>query len=358
MSLHEAHLKSAEMKEKISKGEDPRLKIQAGKKSEREAETVKGLVEEYLNKHAKVKKRSWEEDQRMLEKDVLPAWGNRKAKDITRRDIIALLDQIVDRGAPIAANRTLGVIRRMFSFGVSRGLLQASPCIEIEPPGKEKSRDRALKEDEIKIFWFGLDNAKMDPKTKLALKLILTTMQRKGEVVNAEWSEFDLKKNWWTIPADKSKNKLAHQVYLSSLALGLIDDIRKLSGDSKWLFPSPLSNDKPITTRSISSALLNNQTEPRGNAPIDKKRQDSFGLESFTPHDLRRTGASLLAGSGVPRLTIGKVLNHADSGVTAVYDRHSYDKEKQVAMESWGRKLETIITGNIEQAKVIPMLKK
>jgi len=338
-TLSEARIKVAKARDQLVKGIDPgleKLEVNAANKG---APTVANLVDEYLEKWAKPRKRSWREDERILKKDVVSHWGRKKAKDIKRRDVILLLDKIVERGAPIAANRTLGIIRRMFGFAVSRDILPTSPCVEIEAPGKENQRDRILSEDEVKIFWVGLDDCSMDEKTRLALKLLLILGQRKGEFANAEWSEFDLKKNWWTIPKEKSKNSLPHRVFLPSMALEVLGELKGLS-DSRWLFPSP-RDDKPITTRSISHALKNNQ--------------EVFGIPRFTPHDLRRSMASFMASVGVPRLTISKTLNHVESGITAVYDRYGYDREKCQAMKTWSRKLESILTG--EKAKIISLQK-
>ncbi|MFQ5674053.1 MAG: tyrosine-type recombinase/integrase [Nitrospinales bacterium] len=340
ITLATARRMAAQGREKIIKGIDPGAKAVTQKKADREAYTVKDLAEEYLEKWARPRKRSAREDERILYKDVVPAWGERKAKDITRRDVILLLDKIVERGAPIAANRTLGIIRRMFGFAVSRGVLPTSPCVEIEPPGKENQRDRVLTGDEVKVFWEGLADCRMDQKTRLALKLLLILGQRKGEVTSAEWNEFDLEKNWWTIPKEKTKNSLPHRVFLSSMALEVLGELRELS-DSRWLFPSP-RGDKPITTRSISHALKNNR--------------EIFGIPQFTPHDLRRSMASFMASAGVPRLTISKILNHVESGITAVYDRYGYDREKRQALETWGRKLKSILTG--EKGNVIPLQAK
>jgi integrase len=144
---------------------------------------------------------------------------------------------IIKRGSPIAANRTLACIRRMFNFGMERDLISSSPCATVKPPAKEVRRERYLSADEIKIFWHGLEHANMSELTKLALKLQLVTAQRKGEIVSAEWSEIDLINAMWTIPSTKAKNGIAHRVPLTELALNLLTEIKKLSGDSPWLFP-------------------------------------------------------------------------------------------------------------------------
>ncbi len=341
VGLASARSKAVHAKEKLLKGIDPGQELIKEKKADRDAFTVKDLVEEYLEKWAKPRKRSWKEDQRILHKDIVSRWGRRKAKNIQRRDIVILLDELVDRGAPIQANRTLAVTRKMFNFAVGRSILEASPCVSIDAPSKENRRDRALSEDEILKFWDRLDHAKMAEGTKLALRLQLVTAQRKGEIAGAEWTDFDLSRGWWTIPAEKAKNNVLHRVPLSPLALNLLQEIKEHSGESRWLFPGA-RGDGHITEPAIDHALRNNF--------------DVFEMDHFVPHDLRRTAASQMTGSGVSRLTVSKILNHVDGGVTAVYDRHTYDAEKRQALGTWARKLESILTG--QKAKIVNLKRK
>lgn len=328
MTLAEARRKHAEARSMIEKGFNPVKVDQVAKREESESPTIVHLSDEYIEKWAKPRKRSWDEDQRILFKDVIPAWGDMKAKNVTRRDVITLLDRIVERGSPISANRTLAVIRRMFNFGVERSMLEITPCMGVRAPSQENQRDRMLTETEIKAFWNGLPQSKMDPGTKLAFKLILITGQRAGEVVNAQWSEIDQAGGWWSIPAEKAKNKLQHRIPLSRFAMDELTKIKELSGESSWLFPSP-RGDNPIDETSLGHAM--------------RKNLLLFGIENFTPHDLRRTAASHMTGMGIPRLVVSKILNHVESGITAVYDRHSYDNEKKTALDAWGEKLESIV---------------
>jgi integrase len=336
LGLADARLKFAEARKLLSGGIDPGAREVQKRKAERVAETVTELAEAYLEKWARPRKRSAAEDERQLRKDVIPAWGKRKAKDITRRDVIALLDAIVDRGSPIAANRALAVIRRMFGWAVSRDIIPASPCVAVKAPAKERRRDRVLNADEIAILWRALGNPElaMSPAIRLALKLQLVTAQRKGrEVIAAEWSEFDLKEGVWTIPAEKTKNGMPHRVPLSPLALAILDEIATITGrDGRWLFPSPRPG-RSITDLAVNHAMRNN----RG----------MLGVSDATPHDLRRTAASHMTSIGISRLVVSKILNHAETGVTAVYDRHSYDAEKRVALEAWGERLEKITGANV-----------
>jgi integrase len=211
----------------------------------------------------------------------------------------------------------------------------------VRAPAQEGRRDRVLSAEEIAAFWHALDIAKMAEGTKLVLKLQLVTAQRKGEIVSAAWEEIDLAEGWWTIPAEKAKNRIPHRVPLSPLALDLLQATQALSGDSPWLFPSPRGN-KPITPEAVDHALRRPGLEALG--------------FTFVPHDLRRTAASHMTSMGIPRLVVSKILNHVERGVTAVYDRHSYDQEKRQALETWAHKLKNILEG--AGGKVIPMVRR
>ncbi len=349
VSLASARVKHAKAKELREKGTDPGALQVERKRAERTSETVADLIDEYLEKWARPRKRSAHEDERILRKDVLPVWGKLKAKEIRRRDVITLLDEIVERGAPIQANRTLAVIRKMFNFAIKRDIVDATPVAMVDAPSKENQRDRVLSADEIRTLWKGLENAPMSEGTKLVLKLQLATAQRKGEIVGAALSEFDLEESVWTIPAERSKNGQAHRVPLSPLALALIQEARDLTGDSPWLFPSPGGNGA-ITPHSINRALY------RVLRPAPPKRpKPAIEIEDMTPHDLRRTAASGITSLGISRLTVSKILNHVENSVTAVYDRHGYDAEKRHALDAWGRRLMEIVSGEPAAGNVVPL---
>ena len=332
LKLVAARLKVAQAKDRLSQEIDPGQELIESKESLRGAHSVKALIDEYIEKWAKPRKRSWKEDERILRKDVQPVWGKKKAQTIKRRDIVLLLDEIVDRGAPIQANRTLAVIRKMFNFALSRGILELSPCVQIPAPSKENQRDRVLSDEEIRSIWLSLDDAGMIKKIQLALKLQIITGQRKGEIIGAEWSDLNLKDGWWIIPKEKAKNNLPHRVPLSSLALKILKEAKELSKGSPFLFPSPTKENSHVTEPAIDRAIRNNR--------------ELFDVDHFVPHDLRRTVASQITAMGIPRLTVSKILNHVESGITAVYDRHSYDKEKRVALEKWSKRLEKIVTSS------------
>jgi integrase len=339
MTLADGRLRLAEARKILERGEDPGAKNVAARRAEKQAESVAKLAERYLELWARPRKRSAAEDERILRSDILPAWGRRKARTITRRDVVALLDSIVERGSPIAANRTLALIRRMFNWAVERDMIETSPCVGVRAPSAERQRDRVLTGDEIRTFWRAMNGRedaredstgneprriRMSDGIRHALKFQLVTAQRKGEIVGAEWDEFDLSDRVWTIPADKAKNGFAHRIPLSPLAMELLEKIKAAAGDSRWLFPSR-RGDKSITPLAVNHALRNNRA--------------ALGIEDITPHDLRRTAASGMTSIGFSRLVVSKILNHAESGVTAVYDRHSYDTEKRQALDAWAEKL-------------------
>lgn len=324
---------------------------------ELEDPTVRELAEDYLERWAK-QKRSYEGDRRLLlgakkrkVSSVVELWGDRKAAQIKRRDVLALLDSVVDRGSPIMANRTLACVRRMFNWAIERDILETSPCLRVKAPAKESSRQRVLSAGEIKTLWEVLESGKskddepltMTQPIRLALQLVLVTAQRVGEVAGASWEEFDLKRNWWTIPGERTKNGLVHRVPLSDMAVDLLTSIQKVT-KGPYLFPSPRgtkSNEfRPILASAVSHAA--------------GKDRDKFGLAHWTPHDLRRSAASHMTSVGVSRLVVSKLLNHVESGITAVYDRHSYDTEKKKALDQWARRLRAILQGKTDQ-KVVSM---
>ncbi len=355
VSLASAHVKHAMAKETLEKGTDPGALHVEKRRAERQAETVNDLAEEYLEKWARPRKRSAHEDERILRKDVLPVWGKRKAKDIRRRDVILLLDGIVERGAPIQANRTLGIVRRMFNFAVARDLLDFTPVSMVRAPAKENQRDRVLSADEIRTLWNGLDAAGMTPAIKLTLKLQLVTAQRKGEIVGATRSEFDLDDKTWEIPAERSKNGIAHKVPLSQPAIALIKEARGLAGDSTWLFPSPRGDDH-IDPKAVNHALRRACMPPEKRPKSARYSQGpALGVEGVVPHDLRRTAASNMTALGINRLVVSKILNHVESSITAIYDRYAYDAEKRHALETWASHLEGILSGNPKADNVVQL---
>jgi integrase len=391
LSLADAHEMHAQARRELEKGLDPieegKKRDSAAAKSRREhaeAGTVAELVEQFV--HRRLCAERWDGDTHQWMRDprnktkprkrpaaaaamlgyrlpgqppskrkntvptLLSKHGKEKARELSKRQLVALLDEIVDRGKPVAANRTYALLRQLFEFGAAKDLIPASPMAGIElPGGEESSRKRKLTPDEIRAVWTKLDTAKMAEPTRLALKLLLVTAQRRAEVTCGEWSHFDLADKRWSIPVELQKTEGAtreptepHVVPLSALAIELLEKLQALSGGKRWLLPSQYNKkraDAPYSERVLSRAVRDNEKH--------------FGIPHWSPHDLRRTAASAMTMLGIPRLHVEKVLNHATSDIAEVYDRHDYLAEKRVALERWAAHLEDIIEGN--EPKVGPL---
>jgi integrase len=167
---------------------------------------------------------------------------------------------------------------------------------------------------------------------KAAIRLILITGQRPGEILGMEWSEIDFESATWEIPSAKAKNAETHQVPLSLMALKIA---MSLPRHGKFAFPSrtgaSIDESRPMKTHALSSAV--------------RRNRELLGLEQFCPHDLRRTAATFMSSLGVERFIISRILNHTERSITSVYDRYGFDKEKRRALVMWAGKLEEILVG-------------
>jgi integrase len=304
------------------------------------AMTFQQVVDEWEEVELKGKK-SKAETLRLLEKDVLPPWGNLKVKDIKRRDIVLLRDRIKKR-APVTANRVHGALTRLFNFAAERGVIDNSPCNGIRKI-PEKGRSRVLNNEEIKLLWnaLDLDNREIDIyfNSKLALKMIILTGQRPGEVCGMRWeeittspSDFDADKGKpiWIIPKTRMKNGESNAVPLCPLALEVIESAKVISGNSEYVFKSSHLKNDSIRPHGLSSAMLRHWQE--------------MGIEKrFTPHDLRRTLRTKLASLKVSDIVAERVLGHKLQGILAIYNQYHYVPEKREALEKWERELKKII---------------
>ncbi|BCG46839.1 Integrase [Citrifermentans bremense] len=371
MEYEEARAKIKAIKAGRNDIVDP-LEVRKTKAAEREerraAHTVKELVKEYLEKHA-VNKRSGKADERLLNVEIVPEWGHRKAEDIKKRDIILLLESIIERGAPAMSNQVLKITRKMFNFAVERDILPHSPFAGVKALAPNKSRERALTEAEIKTLWATIDNAAISDDIRRAIKLVLVTGQRPGEIAGMHSAEIE--GQWWTIPAGRAKNGMEHRVYLTASALELIGPLTAIDEETGEevakgnIFPCPhKKKNKPIEAHALAVAVRRNLNWPlldKGGKPLYDKEgnhatENRLGVDQFTPHDLRRTAATFMASMGFMDEVIDAVLSHKKQGIIKTYNRHKYDREKQQALESWERKLKAITAS--KESNVIPMKRK
>jgi integrase len=358
LSLADAGLKLAEAKQLLEQGADPATRAVADREAERRAETVKELVASYLDRYARVRKRSAYEDERILNKDVLSRWSARKVKEISRRDVVRLLNEIVDRGAPIQANRTLTILRRMFNFAVGQGFIDVSPCDKVEAPSAENHRLRVLTEDEIRLLWPTLAAAPMEPNARRILKLMLITGQRRGEVMGLHAQEIDRDKRLWSLPAERAKNGREHLIPLSAFAIAILEE--EEPSEAGYVFPSTVTG-LPYKGQSIDHATQH-LFNPRRLAKRRKPpRKPSAGpplaglMERFVPHDLRRTVATRMRELGISRGDVKMVLNHVETDVTARYDRYDGLAEKRRALDLWASRLQQIIEGKEQADNVVEL---
>ncbi len=311
----------------------------------KEDDSFAALASLYLETHAKKHKRSWKIDERAVARD-LTGWNNRPARDISPTDVEAVFERIIARGAPVQANRTRAIMSRIFSFGLKKASarlrfgLAANPVQGTERPTPERTRDRVLTGNELRALWQAIDAE--TPDVAGIFKLYLLTAQRGGEIRRMRRADVDLDTAWWTIPAEHAKNGLAHRVPLSPPTVSLLRQLMAAHA-SPWIFPARPGAHAGTGLTPYRASVQKATLRLRRTSGVD-----------FWPHDLRRTVASHPAGMGIPRLVIGRLLNHAEGGVTKVYDRHGYDPEKREALEAWARRLETIITGK-PAANAIPL---
>jgi integrase len=314
LTLAQARVRARDELHAVSKGEDPAQLRQDGKK----AETVAQLADEFIDKYATPKKRSWKTDQQRLKRHVLPKWKHRAAADITRADVRRLVEHVAADSGPIEANRLVSLLSKLFGYAVDHDIVKASPAVKIPKPGVEQSRDRVLTDVEMRQLWQAWDELELPMREYF--RLLLLTGQRGQEVRDMRWQDVDIASSWWTIPSTSAKNKQAHRVYLGSAASAIV--AARLA----------------VADKDDSFVLAG----ARGRRQIYEAVAD-FGVQNVHPHDLRRTMASFMASGGVSRFMIGRVLNHAEHTVTAVYDRYAYDAEKESAWTWWDAKLKSIL---------------
>lgn len=305
------------------------------------------LAQEYLLRHSWAKKRRTRDEEQMLRRDILPAvtgkeavrWRDRTAAGIATQDVMALIDQIVDnRGARVSAEHVRLLISRMFSkVGLTRGFASFNPAAGVPSPGKAKSRQRWLSDEEITLFWHALEEA--GPTFARRLRIELITMQRPGEVAGMEWG--DLRSDgWWEISGVKTvrlrgqeveagtKNKQPHLVYLPPLAWEILEEQRSLTGSLRYVFASPKVSDQPL--------WYVNKTLTRIVGRI-------AGFEHFTAHDLRRTGTTNLQRLGFRDEVIDAIVNHLPKGVRKSYNLWRFGPERQEAMLVWENHLRKLL---------------
>lgn len=211
IDLTNARRKAREALELVELGKDPR--VEKRRLREAPSDTVEGVVQDFIERYVSRnnRPRSAEESKRALKQRVVPEWKGRSIRDITRRDIIDLLEKIAE-DAPATANRTRAVISKLFTWCLDRGILDTSPAVRLPAPAPIVERERVLSDDEIKMLWPAFDT-QGEPFGKM-FKILLLTGQRRGEVATMQWVHVDLDTALWTIPREYVKADRTHEVPL------------------------------------------------------------------------------------------------------------------------------------------------
>ena len=325
VGVAKARERAREIKDQAKAGIDPKQAREAEQEAnEDEAPGTFGAVaERYIKRECPRLKRGWEVE-RIIRRELMPAWRDRSIVELRKRDAIRLTDALVDAGKPAAAHRLHEIIRRIGRWAARRDEIDLNPFSNMDPPAPKVIRDRYLKPDEIKAVWEAWDAAAY-PFGPLG-KMLLATAQRLNECARMQWPEIDRDNAVWIIPPERTKSGRETEVPLSSLALEILDALPRFT-EGEYVFTTT-SGERPVSGFSRAKARTDNLS----------------GVSGWRLHDLRRTARTGLAEIGVPQIVAEKVLNHAERNVlVATYDRHEYADEKRDALERWASRLRAIL---------------
>jgi len=338
LSLADAREAWRAAKAAVDRGEDPAAAKAEAKR--REPDTVRSIGESFITKYARPRNRTADEVARMFELHLYPALGHRRIENVTRRDILDLLDTVEARSSGARANRVLANIRRLFSWAVERGIIEASPVANVRAPGQETARDRVLTDKELRAFLKACET--MGEPFGPLCRLLLLTGQRREEVAALPWAELDLPDAIWHLPAVRTKNKRASDVPLAAQSVAILEGLMRRS---PLVFPAQFSRNGHTEPRPLSGF-------GRAKERLDKlmlgelrKVDPEAMLPAWTLHDLRRTAASGMARLGIGVHVVEKLLNHVSgtfSGVVGVYQRHNFLAEKRAAAQAWANFIDSL----------------
>lgn len=294
---------------------------------------VEAVCEDFIRQYAQPRNRSWREAERILNREFVAMHGQRDIRQVTRADILEMMDRAIERGAAYQANRIHSHLRKLFNWCLDRGKVEASPMTGTKAPTREKARDRVLSPNEVTRL-VAACRAEPYPFGPYTLMLLITA-QRRGEVANMRWSEIDLENKVWEIPGERSKNGKPHLVPLSPLALSILRAVPRFE-----------KCDLVFTTTRTSPIS--------GITKMVTRLQVASETNGWRLHDLRRTAATEMAKMGIVPHVVEKLLNHISgtiSGVAAVYNRYGYDTEKRRALAAWASLLSQLEKPAIQKPK-------
>jgi integrase len=357
LSLVEARAKAENIRNQVRTGADP----QQDKRDDRaalrhapQALSFDALADLYIERYAKRQKASWKNDEGYLRANARPAWGKRDAASITSQDAARLLFDVVAR-SPISANRLRSVLVKLFGWACESALLADNPMLGVKKPHREgKGKTRTLRDDEIRVLWRGLDQAKAAPGIVAALRTLLLLGQRPGEVAGMALSELHHLDNdctaHWELPAPRMKARKSHVVPLPPLAREIVvaELARQRDTDPKakpeFVFASKFAERARLARHSLSQSF-GRVIDGLDDSGADAETVARLKTDPPTPHDLRRTLATGLARLGIPRDDRLAVLAHSYGDVHEIYDQYDRLPQKRAALEAWERHLRKVIAG-------------
>lgn len=330
---------------------------ETAKRVEAEAEslTVQNLFDEWVITTDRKDKGA--ELRRLFARDVLPKVGTKALKSLAEKDMRGILDAVVNRGSDRMAVMLLSDLKQMFRWAEKRRpwkkLIEDNPVEHLEAKkitsddydGAE--RTRTLSADEIKELADKLPAAGLLKRTEICMWIMVSCCCRIGEVIKAQWEHIDMENGVWTIPKENAKNKMAHTIYLSSFALPYFQKLNQLSGESLWCFPRD-DDESHVCIKSTTKQIRDRQKPPGGKPMSNRsKKADALVLSGgdWVPHDLRRTGATMMQSLGVVPDVIERCLNHVEPNkLRRTYQTYDYATEKQEAWQLLGDRLSLILS--------------
>lgn len=357
-----------EARGKALKSEDPQAERKARQEQARIARARSISVSECIAEYFKTKikpnnLRSAGELRKLFTRHVERAMhdrplGKRPLRDVTRLDIIKLLDDMRAAEIPVQANRVLTALKPFFSWCVERRYIEDNPVAGIKKPTSEVSRDRVLSDDELRLVWLASES--LSPAYQAWLRILILTGARKAETALARWPHVDLRSGVWRIPGSIAKNGKEHRIALSPLATSVFQNVPKEDAPSSIVTKPGEGRFVFSTTAGLSRINEFTRTKRRLDLRIhalkcEHARNTGLDLDSIEPmphwvfHDLRRTVGTGMARIGIPPYVVELVLNHTPreiKGVAAVYNQHRYQAEKADAWDRWANHVSTIISGD------------
>jgi integrase len=330
VTLHQARVAAQRVFAAKLEGRDPAAEKRKAKLRV-VADRVEDLLEMFIAQRLS-QNRSRGEISRLLRREVGRPWTGRSIHEIAKRDVVEVVTAIEQRGAPVAANKTLKSIKTFLSWCVGRAVLDQSPAEGVPLPAKEVARDRVLDDEELTRII--LAARQIGGPYSGIVELLALTGQRREEVARLQWEELDLARRIWTIPKSRTKNAKAHVVHLSEKSLAVLT---RADRNSPLVFS--LLGTKPFQEFSRAKRLLDQLS----------------GVTRWRLHDLRRTCVSGMARLGVAPHVADKILNHQAgtiSGVAAVYQRHDFLAERRAALDLWGAHVGQVFTGMFQERRI------